>query len=60
MSISNPAEIASKETLTKMFEAIEANQCFRLEAGAGAGKTYSLIKALNYLIKKKGNAYLRN
>ena len=60
MDINNPAEIASKETLTKMFEAIDSNQCFRLEAGAGAGKTYSLVKALNYLIKKNGKDYSRN
>lgn len=60
MCSTNSAEIASRETLTKMFEAIDSNRCFRLEAGAGAGKTYSLLKALNYLIEKKGKEYSRN
>lgn len=45
-TVLNPAEQASKETLSAMFLAIENNQCFRLEAGAGAGRTYSLIEAL--------------
>ena len=31
-----------------------------LEAGAGAGKTYSLIEALKYLIKNRGPELLRN
>jgi DNA helicase-2/ATP-dependent DNA helicase PcrA len=60
MSINNPAELASKETLTNMFQAIDLNKCFRLEAGAGAGKTYSLIKAIKYLTEKKGKGFLRN
>lgn len=57
MSEMSSAEIASKETLAAMFKAIDNNQCFRLEAGAGAGKTYSLIKALRYLIENKSKIY---
>ena len=33
---------------------IEDNKSFVLEAGAGAGKTYTLIQTLNYLIQNKG------
>lgn len=33
---------------------IEENKSFVLEAGAGAGKTYTLIQTLNYLIQNKG------
>jgi DNA helicase-2/ATP-dependent DNA helicase PcrA len=55
----SPAEIASDEALTKLYKAIDDNQSFRLEAGAGAGKTYSLIKVLQYLIDKKETSFLR-
>ncbi len=51
--MSNPAEIASKETLNKIYTALNNGNSFRVEAGAGAGKTYSLSKALHYLIKLK-------
>lgn len=50
----NPAEIASAKSLTEVFSAIDSNKCFLLEAGAGAGKTYSLVKALRYVIEKRG------
>jgi len=46
----SPAEQASVQALNEMFTAINNGNCFRLEAGAGAGKTYSLIKALKHLI----------
>ncbi|MBA3673368.1 MAG: ATP-dependent helicase [Chitinophagaceae bacterium] len=35
---------------------IEQNKSFVLEAGAGSGKTYTLIQTINYLIEKKGAA----
>lgn len=50
MSEVSPAEQASIQALDEMYTAIKNGTCFRLEAGAGAGKTYSLIKALKYLI----------
>lgn len=34
-------------------QAIEQNKSFVLEAGAGSGKTYTLIETLNYLIQTK-------
>jgi DNA helicase-2/ATP-dependent DNA helicase PcrA len=51
--MNNPAEIASEETLKKIYKALDNGTSFRVEAGAGAGKTYSLVKALHYLIKLK-------
>jgi DNA helicase-2/ATP-dependent DNA helicase PcrA len=55
----SPAEEASVECLNKVYAAMEAKRNFLVEAGAGAGKTYTLIKALKYQIEKQGNTYLR-
>ncbi len=46
------AEQASRIALERVFAALNEGRSFRLEAGAGAGKTYSLIKALEFLIEK--------
>lgn len=51
----SPAEEASERALAEVRECIENGQSFKLEAGAGAGKTYSLVKALQYLIERVGN-----
>jgi len=56
----SPAELASQIALEKLFIEIENRKCFRFEAGAGAGKTYSLIKALKYIIEKKSIELARN
>lgn len=55
----NPAEIAAQKAIDEMFECIRAHQNFRLEAGAGAGKTYSLIEALKLIIDEQGASLLR-
>lgn len=55
----NPAEVASIECLQKVYQAIDAKNNFLVEAGAGAGKTYTLIKALKYLIDKNGSDYTK-
>jgi len=47
-----PAEAASQKALDAMYACLEAGQSFRLEAGAGAGKTYSLVKALRFLVQR--------
>ena len=56
----NPAEQASVECINRVYDAIDQNQSFRVEAGAGAGKTYTLIKALKHLIKKHENEFIKN
>ncbi len=50
----NPAEIAAEEAQARVYAAINEGKSFLVEAGAGAGKTESLIKALKYLIKNRG------
>jgi len=48
----NPAEEASVQALNDVYGCLDHGESFRLEAGAGAGKTYTLVKALQYLIKR--------
>ena len=55
----NPAEQAAASALDEIYGCIDNHKSFRLEAGAGAGKTESLVTALRYLIDKQGNALLR-
>lgn len=50
--LESPAEQASREALEQMNACLNEGKSFRLEAGAGAGKTYSLVKALQYLIER--------
>ena len=54
-----PAQTASEKALKELFGAIEQGKSFRLEAGAGAGKTYSLVKALQYIIERQGKELVR-
>ncbi len=54
----SPAERASIECIEKVYQAIDAKNNFRVEAGAGAGKTYTLIKALRYQIEKYSDAFV--
>jgi DNA helicase-2/ATP-dependent DNA helicase PcrA len=48
------AEQAAREALESLQSCIDYRKPFVLEAGAGAGKTYSLVHALNYIINRKG------
>ena len=52
----SPAESAAEEGLEQMFQCIQERRNFRLEAGAGAGKTYSLVKALHRIIDDEGTS----
>jgi len=47
----NTAEDEATHTLADVINALSAKQNFKLEAGAGAGKTYSLIEALRHILK---------
>lgn len=48
----NPAEEASRKTLIEVYSCLERKLSFLVEAGAGAGKTYTLVKALQFLIAR--------
>lgn len=48
----NPAEEASQKALAEVFACLERKESFLVEAGAGAGKTYTLVKALHFLMDR--------
>lgn len=55
----SPAAIAAAQALEEVLQCIDSGRSFKLEAGAGAGKTYSLVQALKHIIHSKGVEYLR-
>jgi len=55
----NPAEVAAERVRQSIVTCIDARKPFLVEAGAGAGKTYSLINTLKYLIESQGRELLR-
>lgn len=55
----NPAEAAAENVRQRIYCCIDARKPFLVEAGAGAGKTFSLINALKHLIEKQGRLLLR-
>lgn len=55
----SPAVEAAQKAQERVNHCIDHHQSFRLEAGAGAGKTYSLVQALKRLISERGSDYLR-
>lgn len=52
------AQQAAQNAQDKINCCIDHSQSFRLEAGAGAGKTYSLIHTLKRLIANRGKTYI--
>ena len=50
--LTNPAEEASQKALDQVYGCLEHKESFLVEAGAGAGKTYTLVKALAFLIDR--------
>jgi DNA helicase-2/ATP-dependent DNA helicase PcrA len=53
------AEMAAESALAEMIDALDCRASFVLEAGAGAGKTYSLVRALRHLIATSAPQLLR-
>ena len=47
-----PAEEASHRALAGMYDCLEREQRFIVDAGADAGKTYSLVKAHQFLMER--------
>jgi DNA helicase-2/ATP-dependent DNA helicase PcrA len=60
MCNANPALAASQIAFEKAKKCIREKSSFIFEAGAGAGKTYSLIQCLNYIISEKYIEFKRN
>lgn len=56
----NPAKLAAQEAWLHLQACLDRHESFIFEAGAGAGKTYSLIQALRYLIERNGKELIRN
>lgn len=50
----SPAVVAARQAQARLDECLGNGQNFRLEAGAGAGKTYSLVAALKKIIDENG------
>ena len=53
------AEENANEIDKQIIEALEAGHNFRVEAGAGAGKTYSLMKVINWLENEKRKNFIK-
>jgi DNA helicase II / ATP-dependent DNA helicase PcrA len=58
--LTNPAIEASEKALAELHESIAAGKSFLLEAGAGAGKTYSLIEVLKSQVKQHAVTFSRS
>ena len=58
--VNNPALVAAKEAQAKVETCLAERRSFRLEAGAGAGKTYSLVAALKQMIAERGAELIQN
>lgn len=56
----SPALIAAREAEALVAQCLQDHRNFLLEAGAGAGKTYSLVEALQYLIEHEGPRLRKN
>lgn len=55
----SPAVQAAQDAQARVNECLDGGRHFRLEAGAGAGKTYSLVEALKKIIGERGPALIR-
>ena len=56
----SPALLAARDADEQMLRCVKENKSFLLEAGAGAGKTYSLVEALRHLILTQGERLRRH
>jgi len=54
----SPAVKAARKAQARLEQCLAEGKHFRLEAGAGAGKTYSLVEALKSLISERGPALM--
>lgn len=50
--------MASTSISEQVIDCLERNKSFVVDAGAGSGKTYTLVEALTFLLKKRSKDYL--
>lgn len=50
--------MASKSISEQVIDCLERSKSFVVDAGAGSGKTYTLVEALTYLLRKRSDDYL--
>ena len=55
----SPALVAAQQAEAEVAQHLKGRHSFLLEAGAGAGKTYSLVEALRKLLKDEGASLRR-
>lgn len=60
MTNKEKAEARANEIDAKIIETVQSGRSFRVEAGAGAGKTYSLERVVDWLDREKKTQYRRN
>lgn len=54
------AEARANEIDARIIETVQSGRSFRVEAGAGAGKTYSLERVVDWLDREKKTQYRKN
>jgi DNA helicase-2/ATP-dependent DNA helicase PcrA len=59
-AVLSPALLAAQEAEAQVSHCLQERRHFLLEAGAGAGKTYSLVEVLKQLLKTERNALRKN
>lgn len=47
-------------TIEQIYQCIDERRSFVLDAGAGSGKTWSLIESLKYILSKEADSLIRN
>ena len=47
-------------TIEEIYQCIDNRESFILDAGAGSGKTWSLVESIKYVIEQQGKEYSRN
>lgn len=52
-------ENVEQQSLQQLYECLQLNRSFVFEAAAGAGKTYSLVKGLKFLLENHGQDLMR-
>ncbi len=53
------AKIEADKVEEKIIETLQSGKCFRVEAGAGSGKTYSLNRVIEWIQRNKWDDYKR-